>query len=132
MDEKALLSRDDVWSIAVYQKGILYCILGYVPLIALGAFLQVAFPANANWVVASVSIAIALTALVLVFLLATKVFSVDQRAMLGILAVIPFVLLIVFLITYGRATGILRKHGIHVGLLGARMSDFNYTPRSRL
>lgn len=125
MDERASLSRDHVRSIAVYQKGILYSILGYVLLIALGVFLQAAFPANASLVVALVSIAVTLTATAFVFLLATKVYSGGQRAMFGILALIPGMLLIVLLITYGRATGILRKHGIRVGLLGAKMSDFN-------
>jgi hypothetical protein len=44
---------------------------------------------------------------------------------LGILTLIPLVGLIVLLIVNGKATNLLREDGIHVGLLGARMSDLD-------
>jgi hypothetical protein len=42
---------------------------------------------------------------------------------LGILTLIPCVGLIVLLIINSKATGILKKNGVRVGLLGAKMSD---------
>jgi hypothetical protein len=41
---------------------------------------------------------------------------------LGVLALIPLVGLIVLLIVNGKATKILREHGVRVGLMGAKLS----------
>jgi hypothetical protein len=60
---------------------------------------------------------------VFVFLLATKVYSQGTGIVLAILTLIPCIGLIVLLIINAKATTILKKHGIGVGLLGANSSD---------
>lgn len=65
---------------------------------------------------------VGITATVGVFLLATKLYSVGPGIALGILTLIPRVGLVVLLIINAKATGVLKKHGIAVGLLGADTS----------
>ena len=47
-----------------------------------------------------------------------------------ILVFIPLVGLIALLVINGKATKKLQEHGIRVGLMGARMADFNKIPQS--
>ena len=119
MDEKPMLSRADLRSVATYQKGILVCILAYLLLVAL----QFALPTEVRLFLALAAVAVSITATVFVFLLATKVYSTGLGVLLGILTLIPCVGLIVLLIINGKATAVLKAHGIRVGLLGASMSD---------
>ena len=65
---------------------------------------------------------IGLIGLVLVFLLATKVYGTALGVLLGILTLVPCVGLIVLLIVNGKATSVLRQNGHRVGLLGADLS----------
>lgn len=155
MGEHSALDRNDLRSIAAYQKGILYCILGEILLIVLIGVLAWNLPPDINPIVALLFflivallffLPVSTTATVLVFLLATRVYSVVLGVVLGVLTIVPtvvfivlliinkkadaiititqFVGLIVLLIINGKATAILKKNGFHVGLLGARMSDF--------
>jgi hypothetical protein len=114
--------RTDLRQIAVRQKAIQFCILGYLvsvvllfilprPLRVLGAF----------GVLATVKI----TAAVFVFMLAMAIYGTALGIILGVMTLIPVVGLIVLLIVNGKATSLLRDDGIHVGLLGARMSDLD-------
>ena len=63
-----------------------------------------------------------LVGMVFVFLLAIKVYSTGIGVLLGILALIPCIGLLVLLVVNIKATGILKKNGIKVGLLGANLS----------
>ena len=119
MDEKAVLSQEDLRSTATYQKGILLCIMAYILLVAL----QFAFPPEARLFVGLAVIPISITATVFVFLLATKLYTTGLGILLGILTLVPCVGLIVLLIINAKATAVLKRHGIRVGLLGANMSD---------
>jgi len=121
VDEKPILSREDLRSTATYQKGILVCILAYILLVGF----QFALPPEARLFLALAAPAVVITATVFVFLLATKVYSTGLGVLLGILTLIPCVGLIVLLIINGKATGVLKKHGIRVGLLGAKLSDIS-------
>ena len=60
---------------------------------------------------------------VFVFLLSTRVYGSGSGIALGILTLCPCVGLISLLVVNGRASGVLKEHGIRVGLLGARSSD---------
>jgi len=64
-------------------------------------------------------IAVVITAAVCVFLLAIQLHGIAIGVLLGILALIPCLGLFVLLALSVRATGILKRHGIHVGLFGA-------------
>ena len=119
MDEKPMLSRDDLRSVATYQKGILLCILAYLLLVVL----QFALPPDVRFFLLLAAAALTITATVFVFLLATKVYSTGLGILLAILTLIPCIGLIVLLIINGKATAVLKAQGIRVGLLGANMSD---------
>ncbi|MFM9960318.1 MAG: hypothetical protein ACKV2Q_03735 [Planctomycetaceae bacterium] len=112
-------SSEDLRAIAKFQKGILVCILAEILLLVLsGAAGQRMGPVFAfGFLAASV------TATVFVFLLAMKIYSTGIGVLLGILTLVPCLGLIVLLIVNGNATGVLQKHGIKVGLLGAKLSD---------
>jgi hypothetical protein len=118
MAEQRTLGRDDLRGIALYQKGILVCILVYI-LLVVGQF---ALPVALQLVLFLVAAAVSITATVFVFLLATKVYSPGMGILLGILTLIPLIGLIVLLIINGKATSTLKSHGIDVGLLGADLS----------
>ena len=119
MDRRNQVGRDDLRTLAGYQKGILICILVYLALVAL----QFAIPPEHRIFLLVGVLPLAIAATVLVFLLATKLYAAGPGVVLAFLTLVPLVGLFVLLIINGKATGILKEHGIHVGLLGARMSD---------
>ncbi|MDB5329137.1 MAG: hypothetical protein JWP03_288 [Phycisphaerales bacterium] len=111
--------RNDLRNIAVRQKAIMYCILGYVALIV-GQF---ALPPELRIIVALLAMGVSITAAVFVFMLAISVYNTGIGIVLGILTLIPFLGLLVLLVINSKATGILREHGIRVGLMGANSSQ---------
>ena len=113
------LSRETLRGVAGNQKAIILCILVYLCLIPA----QFAIPEEFRNFVALALIPLGLTATVFVFLLATKVYTTATGVILGILTLVPCVGLIVLLIINGKATGILKANGIHVGFFGASASD---------
>ncbi len=116
MEERNEMDRIDLRSIAVYQKGILVCILIYIATVAS----QFAIPPELRLFLAIPGLGVSVAATVFVFLLATKVYSTGIGVLLGILTLIPCIGLIVLLIINGKATAVLKRNGVAVGLLGAR------------
>ena len=112
--------REDLRSVAVYQKGILVCILVYF-LAVIGQF---ALPEELRLLLGLGVLAVGITGLVFVILLAAKVYETGTGILLGILTIVPCVGLIVLLIVNGKATSILQQNGYKVGLLGANLSQF--------
>ena len=112
-------SLADLRSVAQFQKGILVCILIY--LVAVVA--QFAIPQDVRPLVGLGVLVVGLVGTVFVFLLATKVYNVGIGILLGILTLIPCLGLIVLLVVNGKATSILKRNGIKVGLLGADLSQ---------
>jgi uncharacterized membrane protein len=113
--------HEDVRAVAVYQKGILICILIYL-LAVIGQLFAV--QPGLRLVLGLVVLAAGLAGLVFVFLLSTKVYSTGVGILLAILTLVPCLGLIVLLIVNGKATNILRQNGHKVGLLGASLSKF--------
>lgn len=112
-------TREDLRKVATYQKGILVCILLYF-----GAVVsQFLFPPELVIVPALMIIGVALASMVFIFLLAMKVYSTGFGIALGIGALIPLIGLFILLMVNGKATRILKENGIHVGLLGANLSQ---------
>ena len=111
--------REDLRSVAVYQKGILICILVYL----MAVFGQFALPPSARIFVGFGILAVGLTAAVFTFLLAMKTHGTGQGILLGILCLIPCVGLLVLLIINSKATNVLKQNGIKVGLLGADINS---------
>ena len=115
--------REDLRSIAVYQKGLIACIL--IQLLTLPA--QLAIPDDSLTM-----LLLSLGALVngvvgLVFLIGLAV-KTDLHpvvgVILGIVALFPCIGLLVLLAVSGRATKTLKDNGYRVGLLGASLSQF--------
>ena len=105
----------DLRTIAVRQRVIMYCILAYLVLIV-GQF---ALPPELRLIPALLALAVSITAAVFVFMLALALYNTGTGILLGILTLIPLVGLIVLLTINGKATNVLRQHGIRVGLMGA-------------
>ncbi len=111
-------SREDLRSVARFQKGILVCILIYL-IAVIGQF---ALPPEIRPLVGLGVLVVGLVGAVFVFLLAIKVYGTALGIVLGILSLVPLIGLIVLLIVNGKATGVLKQNGINVGLLGADLS----------
>lgn len=105
----------DLRTIAVRQRAIMYCILGYIVFIVA----QFVLPPEIRWVASLAALGMSITAAVFVFMLAIALYSTAAGIVLGILTLIPLVGLIVLLIINGKATNVLRQNGIRVGLMGA-------------
>lgn len=114
-------AREDLRSVAKYEKGILFCILIQLVLM-LGQF---AVAAVLRVLVMITALIVSIAGALFIFLLAIKVYGTGLGSLLGILTLIPVIGLIVLLIVNGKATNILRQNGngLRVGLLGARLSD---------
>lgn len=111
--------REDLRTIARFQKGILVCILIYL-LAVIGQF---ALPPELRIFMAVGVMVFALAGAVFVFLLAIKVYGVGLGILLGVLSLAPCLGLIVLLLVNGKATNVLRQNGIKVGLMGANLSS---------
>jgi len=111
-------TREDLRSVAKYQKGILVCILFYLIAVA-GQFV---LPPEIRPLVGIPVLIAGIVGAVFVFLLAIKVYGTGSGILLGILSLVPCIGLIVLLIVNQKATGVLNQNGIKVGLLGANLS----------
>jgi hypothetical protein len=111
--------REDLRNVAVYQKGILVCILIYL----FAMFCQFVLPPELRMLLGVGVILLGLAGTIFVFLLAMKVYNVALGILLGILALIPCIGLLVLLMVNGKATAILKQNGIKVGLMGANLAD---------
>lgn len=109
--------REDVRSVALYQKGILVCIL----LQLCAGIARFVVPNQIFLFVAAGLLLVGVAGTVFVFLLATKVYGVGLGILLGFGTLIPCAGLIVLLIVNGKATNVLRQNGYTVGLLGAKL-----------
>ncbi len=112
-------SRDDLRSVAKFQKGILVCILIYLVAV-IGQF---ALPPELRSLVGIGVLLVGLVGAVFVFLLAIKTYGTGLGIVLGILSLVPLIGLMILLMVNGKATNILKRNGIKVGLLGANVSS---------
>ena len=109
----------DLNTIATRQRTIMYCILGYVLLFVA----QFAVPGPVRMLFGLAAFAVSVTAAVFVFMLALSLYNTGVGILLGILTLVPLIGLLVLLTINGKATNILRHHGIRVGLMGADSSQ---------
>jgi len=111
--------REDLRSVARYQKGVIVCILIYF----LAMFSQFALPPELRMFLGIGVLFVGLTGAVFAFLLAIKTHGTGQGILLGILCLVPCVGLLVLLIINSKATSVLKQNGIKVGLLGADLKS---------
>jgi hypothetical protein len=134
--------RPDAELVAIgrHQKWLIRIILLHV-LVAVGG---IAVPVLSGWpgratdalpvvlVVGAVGVVLGIAALVLVYLLASKLYGPEVAVLVGLSQLIPCVGLVVLLVVNARATAELRRNGLRVGLLGARRADLRVLdPRHR-
>jgi hypothetical protein len=112
--------REDVRAVAVYQKGILVCILTY--LLAIVAMFLV--PLAVRPVIGFLVMGVIITAVVFVSLLCAKIYSTAVAIIFAVLTLVPCLNLIMLLVLNAKATSILRENGHTVGLMGADLSEF--------
>ncbi|MGD9648794.1 MAG: hypothetical protein AB7U73_23990 [Pirellulales bacterium] len=112
-------SRYDLRSVAVYQKGVMLCILLYL-LAVIGQF---ALPMELRPMLTLGFLAVGLIGAVFVVLLSIKVYGVGIGIVLGVLTFIPCLGLLALLRVNAKATSVLQQNGIKVGLLGANLSQ---------
>ena len=101
------------------DKGIMLCILASI----LGAVLQFALPGPLRLVATCLQVLVSLASVVFVVLLAKTVYNVVAAVVYAVLAFIPCVGLIALLVINQKATSVLQKAGLKVGLLGADLSQ---------
>ena len=111
------LPRATLRAVAGYQKGIIFCILAYLCLLAV-QFVGAIPPEMRIWL-AVAYLPVGITATVFVFLLATKVYSTSTGVVYALLTLLPCISLIILLVINGKATSILKENGIRVGLFDA-------------
>ena len=111
-------SREDLRSVAKFQKGILVCIL--FQLVAIIG--QLALPPDIGLLISIAVLVVGIASGAFVFMLAIKVYGTGLGVLLGVLSLVPCIGLIVLLIVNGKATSVLKQNGIKVGLLGANLS----------
>lgn len=113
--------REDLRAVATAQKGVILCILFQIILLFASRFAPGMWSLLPNVGLLVVGIA----AVVFVIMLAIKVYGVGLGIVLGLFALFPCIGLIPLLVVNGKATSVLKSNGIHVGIFGARMADFD-------
>jgi hypothetical protein len=125
-EDEPRTSRADLRDVAWYQKMIILCILAYLGIVAVSVAMN-ALPPEIQLLgrlgLFVYILAVVVTAIVFVFLLALKLYSTGIGVLLGFLTLLPCIGLIVLLILNSKATSLLQKHNVRVGLFGANMSD---------
>ena len=119
--------KEDLRSVAVYQKGILVCILISLLGVSFNIFAlapQAAVPPAVGMAISVLLLVVGLASAVFVVLLAIKVYNIALGIVLGLLSVLPCIGLFVLLVVNGKATRILQSNGYRVGLLGADLAEF--------
>ena len=104
--------------VAMQQRAINLCILAEIIIVIAEIATRASVPMFAM-LMALAYVGVAVTGAVFLFLLAISLYNMGAGIVLGILALVPILGLIILLIVNGRATAVLRQHGIRVGLLGA-------------
>lgn len=111
--------RSDLRDVAVAQKGVLICMLVQVMLL----IVSFAAPADVKSIIPFVLIAVGLVGVVFVFMLTIKVYNVFLGILFCFAALMPCLGLLVLFMVNSRATSILQANGIHVGFMGADLSQ---------
>ena len=109
--------REKLRNIAKYQRWVIYALLANIAgnILAFGTMGQ---GMGVRAVVGVAVLAIAVFAIVAIFLLAKEVSNVGIGVLCGVLMCVPCISLITLLIVNQMATSYLQRHGIKVGFLG--------------
>jgi hypothetical protein len=111
------LPREKLRKIAVRQKILLFCLLAYI----LCGIAVLATPAEIKWLPAIPAGIAIITCVIFVFLVSIEVDGPVWGTLLAMLT--PCFGLIIMVVVNQRAIGVLNRHGIHVGFMGANLQD---------
>ncbi len=117
--KKKRLPSATLHSIVIYQRVLIFCILGNL-CIYLGTF---ALPEGKRLWILVVAVPLLITAATFTYLLGAKVFNVGLGIMFTILIFVPCIGLIMLAVLNGKATSVLKKNGVPVGFFGASTAD---------
>lgn len=128
-DGKQMRSGRDLRAIASSQRLIMFAIVGYFALLVFAGVLRPRNIPGATMVVGFIAIATVLCGLFGIIRLAANLYRSTLVGILnGVVMFLPLIGLFVLVILNMRATRILKKHGIRVGLMGANSSDLQAIP----
>lgn len=116
---RAGIADEELRSIAIYQKGIIVCILVYLASVAV----SLGVPEQIRPILALPMLCAAIGGFVFVLLAAMKVYNTGVGILLGLLTLIPCIGLLILLLVNAKATAVLRENDVPVGFFGARLSD---------
>ena len=112
--------------VAIYQKGVLFAIGVYLLNLfmnILSGIAQVNLPIALTVSIAVLALVAVLVGIVSVGLLAGRMHGAVIGVAMAFVAFIPCVNLIMLFVINHQATQLLKRNGVHVGLLGAQMSN---------
>jgi hypothetical protein len=112
--------REDLKTLALAQKAVITCIGAYFA----GILARFLVPPEYLIFLLIGFLALGLTAMISVIILAMKVYNPVTGIVYGIGTIIPFFGLIILLVINTNATKILELNGHHVGFFGADLSKF--------
>jgi hypothetical protein len=105
--------------IAIYQKAILFCLLIY----AAAVIVSLILPDRFAFILFPLVIADVVIAAILVFLLSIEVYGVFLGITMGLFTLLPGLGLFILALTNGRASALLRRNKLRVGMFGASLSE---------
>ena len=110
--------RAPVRLVAKYQRWVIFALLGNIAANIL-VFASVGQGLPVRLAVMVLSLAVAIFAMVAIFLLARELMGPVLGALCTVLMIVPCISLIALLVVNQKATNFLRSHGVRVGFLGA-------------
>jgi Mg2+/Co2+ transporter CorB len=111
-------ARQSVRLVAKYQRWVIFALLGNIVANIL-AFAAVGQDLPVRLIAIVLSLAVAVFAMVAIFLLAKQIIGTAVGVLCAILMTAPCISLIVLLVVNQKATSYLQKNGVRVGFLGA-------------
>jgi hypothetical protein len=112
------LSELQVREVAARQKEIIYCILANIVL----TVLSLGLPPLLKALMGIVYLGLFVFTAICFFRLARKFYHPVMAVMMTIVLIVPLLGLLVLLSVNGKATNLLKRNGIAVGLMGAKLS----------
>jgi hypothetical protein len=108
-----------LWRIAIFQKAILLCLLVYGAAVVASLVIDL----RATEILGLLVVADILIAVAFVFLLSVEVYGVFLGVTMALFTLIPVLGLFILALTNGKASAILRRHKLRVGLLGTSLQE---------
>ena len=110
--------REKLRRVAKYQQWVIYALLVNIVINVVAMVARNQDNLAVSLGVGVAALAIAVFAMVAIFLLAKELYNVGLAVLCAILMIVPCISLITLLVVNGKATAYLQQHGIKVGFMG--------------